>query len=128
MPGFGVYAGGVAGALGRGSGDQSAHRGGETLWERVLRARPGQIVGSDSNNLRRKDGSTFPVEVDVGAIDYRGRRMIFASARDVTLRWHTEEELRKSEGRLSEAQRIARLGNWDYDLDRDEAYWSDEMY
>ncbi|MBA2343801.1 MAG: PAS domain S-box protein [Rubrobacter sp.] len=101
---------------------------GETLWERVLRARPGQIVGSDSNNLRRKDGSTFPVEVDVGAIDYRGRRMIFASARDVTLRWQTEEELRKSERRLSEAQRIARLGNWDYDLDRDEAYWSDEMY
>ena len=94
---------------------------GETLWERVLRARPGQVVGSENNELRRKDGSTFPVEVDVGAIDYRGRRMIFASARDVT-------ELRKSESRLSAAQRIARLGNWDYDLDRDEAYWSDEVY
>ena len=101
--------------------DQRREQQGDTLWERVLKARPGQIVGSDRNELRRKDGSTFPVEVDVGAIDYRGRRMIFASARDVT-------ELRKSEGRLSDAQRIARLGNWDYDLDRDEAYWSDEMY
>ena len=101
---------------------------GETLWARVLRARPGQIVGSENNELRRKDGSTFPVEVDVGAIDYRGRRMIFASARDVTRRQQTEEELRKSEDRLSATQRIARIGNWDYDLDRDEAYWSDELY
>ncbi len=115
-------------AMGLLTEEERREQRGETLWERVLRARPGQIVGSEHNELRRKDGSTFPVEVDVGAMDYRGRRMIFASARDITWRRQTEEELRKSEGRLSAAQRIARIGNWDYDLGRDEAYWSDELY
>lgn len=38
------------------------------------------------------------------------------------------ENLRASESRLEEAQRIARIGNWDYDVLRDEAYWSDELY
>jgi PAS domain S-box-containing protein len=47
---------------------------------------------------------------------------------DVTERKQAEEELRKSESSLSAAQRIAHLGNWDYDIGRDEAYWSDELY
>jgi diguanylate cyclase (GGDEF)-like protein/PAS domain S-box-containing protein len=38
------------------------------------------------------------------------------------------EELRRSEARLAEAQRIARLGNWERDLATREMRWSDEMY
>ena len=37
-------------------------------------------------------------------------------------------ELRASEARLSEAQRIARLGHWEYDWQKDELHWSDELY
>ena len=40
----------------------------------------------------------------------------------------SRESLLASEVRLEEAQRIARIGNWDYDVVRDEAYWSDELY
>ncbi len=68
---------------------------GETLWERVMRGEPGRIVGFDRNELRRKDGTTFPVEVGVGAIEYGGGRAIFASARDITARWELENELRR---------------------------------
>lgn len=38
------------------------------------------------------------------------------------------ESVLDTQGRLADAQRIARIGNWDYDVDRDEAYWSDELY
>ena len=38
------------------------------------------------------------------------------------------EALRKSEASLSEAQRIARLGNWDWDIQTNKLYWSDEIY
>lgn len=38
------------------------------------------------------------------------------------------EALRRSEEGLSEAQRIARLGNWDWDLETNELHWSDEIY
>jgi PAS domain S-box-containing protein len=43
---------------------------------------------------RRKDGSTFPVEVRVGLFEADGRRYQLALARDVTARKRAEEELR----------------------------------
>jgi PAS domain S-box-containing protein len=36
--------------------------------------------------------------------------------------------LKESEKRLSEAQKIGHIGNWDWDLVTGETYWSDEMY
>ncbi len=39
-----------------------------------------------------------------------------------------QEALRKSEASLSEAQRIAHLGNWVLDVKTDELTWSDETY
>ncbi len=39
-----------------------------------------------------------------------------------------EEALRRNENSLATAQRIAHIGNWDYDVAKDEAHWSDELY
>lgn len=39
-----------------------------------------------------------------------------------------EEELKKNEASLAEAQRIARLGNWDWDIKANLIRWSDEVY
>ncbi len=46
---------------------------------------------------RRKDGSTFPVEVRVARLIYGGRRLLLAMARDITERQQAEEALRQSE-------------------------------
>lgn len=43
-------------------------------------------------------------------------------------RFNVEEALRKSEKSLSEAQYIAQLGNWDWDIRKNKLYWSDEIY
>jgi PAS domain-containing protein len=43
-------------------------------------------------------------------------------------RRQAEEALRKSEASLAEAQRIAHLGHWDYDWEKDTLLWSDEIY
>ena len=40
----------------------------------------------------------------------------------------SEEDLRSSEATLAEAQRIARIGNWSWDIARDERHWSEEVY
>jgi PAS domain S-box-containing protein len=40
----------------------------------------------------------------------------------------TEATLRASESHLTQAQQIARLGSWSWDLVADRLYWSDEMY
>jgi PAS domain S-box-containing protein/putative nucleotidyltransferase with HDIG domain len=47
---------------------------------------------------------------------------------DITERRKADERLRRSEASLVEAQRIAHLGNWDFDLVNDHVSWSDEIF
>ncbi|HEV8045439.1 MAG TPA: PAS domain-containing protein, partial [Rubrobacter sp.] len=54
-------------------------------------------------------------------------RVVFV-ARDITERRRAEEELRKSQAGLAEAQRMAHLGNWEWDPRTGEIYWSDETF
>ena len=37
-------------------------------------------------------------------------------------------EIKESENKLKEAQRIAKIGNWDWDIVKNELHWSDEIY
>ena len=48
--------------------------------------------------------------------------------KDITERKQAEEALQKSEASLAEAQRIAHLGNWDWNILTNELHWSDEIY
>ncbi|MDQ3548347.1 MAG: EAL domain-containing protein [Chloroflexota bacterium] len=46
----------------------------------------------------------------------------------VTVRRRVEASLRGAEANLREAQRLAHLGSWEWDLSRGERFWSDEIY
>lgn len=60
---------------------------------------------------RRKDGTTFPVEVRTGFLQLKGRRVLLGLARDITERKRVEEALRQSHLQLEETveQRTAEL-------------------
>jgi PAS domain S-box-containing protein len=75
--------------------------------------------------LIRQDGTFLSVEVTATA---RPDGLMQALVRDITDRKRAEEALRKSEQRLAEAQRIARMGAWEQDLKTQELWWSDEQY
>ena len=47
---------------------------------------------------------------------------------DVTERRETEQRLRDSEAKLAEAQRVAHVGSWEYDVAADRSTWSQELY
>ncbi len=77
---------------------------------------------------RKKDGSVMEVEVTSQALRFDGRAARLVLAVDVTEKKRAEEALRKSEKMLAEAQRVARLGSWEWDMVADQLSWSDETY
>lgn len=82
----------------------------------------GRIVG------RRRDGTEFPAEASISRIELDGKRFFAAMIRDVSDRDRDERSLRASQSALAEAQRLARVGSWDWDVDADVVHCSDESY
>jgi PAS domain S-box-containing protein len=92
--------------------------------EKVLRE------GEDEfeTKLRTKGGKIIDVLVNTKTIDISGRVALHNIVRDITEHKRAEEAVRRSEASLANAQRIAHLGNWDWDVVSNESCWSDEMY
>jgi PAS domain S-box-containing protein len=63
------------------------------------RAAAGETV-FDTHWHRRKNGSTFPVEVHTTLVSYGGQRFLLTVARDITDRLRAEEAIRQSEKQL----------------------------
>ena len=84
---------------------------------------PGRVEVSEWT-LKAKDGTLVPVEVSA-KIHADGRWVAFV--RDVSERKRSQEALRRSEASLARAQRVARLGSWDWDLGTDEVTRSAEL-
>ena len=78
----------------------------------------------------RPDGSIrwvwdrgFPIKDESGRL-YR----VAGIAEDITERKQIDEQLRTSERLLSEAQRVAHIGSWIWDVPNRAVTWSDELY
>jgi len=77
----------------------------------------------------RKDGSTFPFLIYPGVVTRKGKQVGLRGAIiDLTDRKRIEDSLKKSNLSLAEAQRIAHIGNWEWDIKNNCMYWSDEIH
>ena len=77
---------------------------------------------------RRKDGSLFPVDIHLAVLQIDDEKLIMALASDITERQQAFNALQQSRLKLQQAQAIARLGSWDYDLASRILSWSEELY
>lgn len=77
---------------------------------------------------RRKNGTTFQVEVTTTYVSFQSSEFSFSFIRDITGRKQAEQALLRSEITLAEAQRISHLGSWEWDLQSGEIQFSDEMF
>jgi two-component system, cell cycle sensor histidine kinase and response regulator CckA len=80
------------------------------------------------HSLRRKDGTTFPVESRARYLPWKGKTVRVTAIRDITDRKRAEEALRHREMELKEAQRLAQVGSWEWEVSTDTISWSDELY
>ncbi|BCB27587.1 hypothetical protein SKTS_24730 [Sulfurimicrobium lacus] len=79
-------------------------------------------------SVRRKDGSTFPVEISARVIEVQGKVYLQGILRDITERRCSDDALRRSEAMLKESQKMAHIGTWEMDLLNNVLTWSDENY
>jgi PAS domain S-box-containing protein len=97
---------------------------------------PGTIVmkGAPTAEIETKgirdDGSCF--NALVRAVPTYGKDGLVSGfvelVEDIAERKKTEQTLQESERRLKEAQQVAHVGNWEWDLESGELFWSDENY
>ncbi|MEK6986016.1 MAG: MASE1 domain-containing protein [Candidatus Thermoplasmatota archaeon] len=96
--------------------------------ERVLAAVRSQSTDTYEAEAVRADGSTIPVEASGHAIPYRGGTARVVAIRDLTARRSAETALRESATRLEQAQAIAHVGSWDWDIKGNRVAWSPELH
>lgn len=88
----------------------------------------GEIVLAGDIPVKRKDGSVFYADISSALIILGGKAYLIGIFRDITERKQTEEILQKSRLSLANAQKIANLGNWEWNIVKNELWWSDEIY
>jgi PAS domain S-box-containing protein len=80
--------------------------------------------------IKRKQGDyIFAYDCGRAVSNEEGRVTLFVGGmRDITQSKKVEETLRENEDRLELAQRVARLGSWEFYVKEDRAVWSKEMF
>ena len=101
------------------------------IWDRHRQeSQEDGVRGEIQFRIRRRDGEVRWIEHACRAVRddrdaFLGRR---GSNRDITDRKTAEEEIRRKEHSLVEAQRIAHLGSWEYNYQNNEMTASDETF
>jgi PAS domain S-box-containing protein len=98
------------------------------LWDELVteRARTGHVEGIA--RMLRGDGTSIEAEVMSRTFtDSTGEARTCTVIRDVTARIAMEHELANSRARLAEAEHVASIGSWVWDLARDHTTWSDGL-
>lgn len=84
-------------------------------WEKRYIHKDGHIVWVDITTVLQRDVNNNPLH-------------FITTIQDITERKLVEEELRESERQLREAQEMAHLGFWSWDIKTGKVDWSDEVF
>src|SRR4051812_22860815 len=95
----------------------------------ALGARPRPAVQFETR-LRRDDGHPLIVlfSATLGTNVRHEPVHYLCQILDITERAEAQERLELNEAKLAEAQQIARLGSWEWEIATDRVTWSDELY
>lgn len=103
----------------------------EAEWALCQRLIRGEAKSFDiEKRFLRRDGKVIWVYQNTSVVlGPEDRPLHFLTfVRDITERREAEEQLKKSELQLSEAQRLAHLGSWEWNIGAGSVEWSEELY
>jgi diguanylate cyclase (GGDEF)-like protein/PAS domain S-box-containing protein len=94
------------------------------------KVRAGEVVRQLDTQRMAKDGSRIDVSISMAPIRDAAGTIVAAAAftRDISMRIAAEERLRRSGAQLAEAQRLATLGSWEWDIVSGDVTWSPELF
>ncbi len=75
---------------------------------------------------KKKDGSSFIIEIQSKDVNYQGKKVRIATIRDVSEQIAMQEKLKESEARLKKAQSIGMMGHWRINLNSGKVFGSEE--
>lgn len=75
-----------------------------------------------------KTGREITVITYINQLEIEGEPYLLSSIQDISQRKKAEEKLRINEHKLLEAQELAHLGYWEWDIRTGEVEWSDQVY
>lgn len=76
----------------------------------------------------RKNGEEFTAYGSISKINIKDQWVFSVYLRDFSEQIKAITALERSEASLAEAQKIARIGNWDWDISNNSLMWSDGIY
>ena len=77
---------------------------------------------------KKKNGEIIYVKLKNSLLTYKGKKVLLASAVDVTTEINAQNKLIEINAKLQLASEIANMGYWTNDLKASKIEWSDEMY
>ncbi|HEY7510679.1 MAG TPA: PAS domain S-box protein, partial [Vicinamibacteria bacterium] len=91
-------------------------------------AATGVLVPSGTWRHRRKDGSVMHVDVTASDVQFEARPAWLVIAYDVTERVKAERRLALSERSLQDAQAVAQVGSWEWNVATGDVVCSQQLY
>jgi diguanylate cyclase (GGDEF)-like protein/PAS domain S-box-containing protein len=79
-------------------------------------------------SILTQDGRELPVEISLSFMMQSGRNIAITSIRDIAEKRQAETALQNSMSMLNKAQEISHMGSWDWQIQENNLFWSDEIF
>ncbi|MEA2195073.1 MAG: hypothetical protein QOG42_1507, partial [Solirubrobacteraceae bacterium] len=95
----------------------------------LSRVRAAEVIRQVQTQRMAKDGRRIDVSISMSPIRDEAGTIVGAAAftRDIGAKLQAERRVRRSEAQMADAQRIATVGSWEWEIASDTIDWSNEL-